>query len=143
MNKLLSTLATVALLWTAPAGASDLVSFEPACRSHIIHRYEEVSRDYTYLEFYRNPQPCRLQGIIGGEHQTFINVIGFTGDRYSVSLIEKEDHPSFSISGDGIRVSAAPESNEKIVEIEVMETFFSIAVYAYPYGEYQMTIKKL
>ncbi len=143
INRLLSALTAGVLLWAAPAGASDLVSFEPGCRSHIIHRYEEVSRDYTYLEFYRNPQPCRLQGIIGGEHQTFINVLGFTGDRYSVSMVDKEDHPSFAVSGDGIKVSGTPENNEKIVEIEAMETFFSIAVYAHPYGEYQMTIKKL
>lgn len=143
MRKLLAVIMTSTLLWIAHATASPVVFFAPDCRPHIIHRYEEVSRDYTYLEFHRDKQPCQLKGIIGGEHQTFINVLGFAGDKYSVSLFEQAEHPSFTISGEGFKVSRSAENNEQIVEIEAMETFFSIEVYAYPYGKYKMIIRKL
>ena len=143
MKTLLPIFTALILLYTVPVSASDLISFESTCSSHIIHRYDNVSRDYTYLEFYRNSQPCKLQGRIGGEHQTFIKVLGFSGDRYSVSLTKITDSPDFNISGDGIKVSNTTKSNEKIIEIEAMETFFSINVSAYPYGKYQMTITKL
>lgn len=142
-NKWLAILMASTLFAMAPASASDLLTFDNDCLPHIMHRAEKVSRDYTYLEFYRNTGPCRFKGIIGGEHQTFINVVGFSGDRYSVSLIEKKNEPSFSISGDGIKVSRQKRENEIIVEIEAMQTFFSISPSAYPYGEYQITIKKL
>ena len=138
MNTFFAVITASALLWTVNA-----TSFDPSCRPHIIHTYEEASRDFSYLEFQRNKQPCQLKGKIGGEQQTFINVLGFAGDRYSVSLFEQVDHPSFTISGEGIKVLRSAENKQQIVEIEAMQTFFSIAVYAYPYGEYKMTIKKL
>lgn len=143
MNKLLAMLTASTLFAMVPASASDLLTFDDDCLPHIMHRAEKVSRDYTYLEFYRNTGPCRFQGVIGGEHQTFINVIGFSGDRYSVSLIDKKNETSFSISGDEIKVSRQKSENEQIIEIEAMQTFFSISPSAYPYGEYQITIKKL
>ena len=143
MNKMFCMLMATTLLWGMNVNASEVVSFEPSCRSHIIHRYELTSRDYSYLEFHRDGQPCRLQGIIGGEHQTFINVVAFIGDKYSVSLIKKKGDLDLAISGKGIKVLSSPEANEQIVEIEVMETFFTISPWAYPYGEYQLIIKKL
>ena len=84
-----------------------------------------------------------MQGIIGGEHQTFINILAFMGDKYSISLVQKEGDPDLGISGDGIKVLSSLEKNEQIVEVEAQETFITISPWAYPYGEYQLTIKKL
>lgn len=143
MNKLITMLLASSMLWVTSVVASPVVTFEPSCRPHIIHSYEEVSRDYSYLEFQRNKQPCHLQGIIGGEHQTYIKVLAFAGERYSVSLKPLVDLPSFSVSGEGIEVSHSDDYLQQIVTVIGEQTFFSIEMYAYPYGKYEMVIERL
>ncbi len=47
-------------------------------------------------------------------------------------MLEKKDYPDFAIFSGGVNVSKAATNNKKVVEVEVMETMFSIAIYAHP-----------
>ena len=124
------------------ASASPVVVFDPSCHAHVIHTQQEASRDFNYLEFQRNNQACQLKGKIGGEHQTYINVLGFAGDQFSVSLVESVEQPGFTISGEGLKVLPTADKTFQVIEIEARQTFFSIEVFGYPYAEYKMIIQK-
>lgn len=131
------------LLCLANSNAGDILTFAPSCQAHVIHRLTSTSQDFSYLEFYRDKSPCHLQGIIGGEHQTFIKILALQGDTYSVSFTSLQGDTHFSVQGEGINVLNLKENNEKIIKVEALESILSIEPYAYPYGEYQMIIRKL
>lgn len=111
------------------------------CLPHITCQREDVSRDYTCVDLTDNNSPCEFQGVAGGEHQTFIQVYGSYGEKFSISFTKLKGNPMFNISGENIELSNISES-ASCVFIKAKKTFFTIALSAHPYGEYQVNIKK-
>lgn len=46
------------------------------CSGHLIHRWQETSRDYTYIDYSRTPSPFKFSGQVGGEHTTYVKILG-------------------------------------------------------------------
>lgn len=112
--------------------------------SHILHYREDVSRDFTTITFSGNSSPFRHKAQVGGEHMSFVNVLGFEGDVFLVELTAEMGDVGCSVSGEGIVVEPDPAGdNKQTVTIVGGEVLFSVGVSAYPYGEYVLQISRL
>lgn len=109
------------------------------CTRHIIHQRTDTSRDYTYIEFSRSKAPYTHQGQVGGEHTTFIKVLGFEGDRFAVEMQQQGD-VGFTVYGEGVRI--ARNMSAYSVNVDAPETFMTVEISALSYGEYILTISK-
>ena len=156
MNKTTVThfFAAMLLTWGCSAYGGEKPS------SHVIHYQEDVSRDFTYINFNHNPLPYIHEGVVGGEHIRFINVLGFAGDKFKVAVTaidgDVDGNLYDSISGDGVEVtvmasavieSTVVESASKtsLYEVTVIgrEALFAVELSAHPYAEYRLVITKL
>lgn len=122
------------------AGDDEILNIN-GCLPHITSQREDVSRDYTCVDIKDRNEPCVFQGIAGGEHQTFIQVSGSYGDKFSVSFSKIAGNPMFTITGDGIETTRSKD-DETIISIQNEATFFSIVLSAHPFGEYKVNLKK-
>ncbi|MCW8331722.1 hypothetical protein MD588_23255 [Photobacterium sp. SDRW27] len=116
--------------------------------SHVIRHTEALSRDYTYIDFSRNPKPFQHQDIVGGEHESLFKVLGFQGERFSVVLKSIDGEIMYFVDGDQILISNyfdSAEQKERGEEVEIIgqDSWFIISVYAHPYAEYLLTVTKL
>ena len=114
--------------------------------SHILHQREDVSRNWIYIDFSRNPHPCEIESAVGGEHMTFYKVLGFENDEFSVTVKNLNGHVDWGIAGDGISVESFPDQSsegKKRVIVNESEVIFTIDFSAHPYGEYKLRIEKL
>lgn len=111
---------------------------------HILHYREAVSRDYTTITFSENSSPFRHKSQVGGEHMSFVKVLGFEGDVFIVELTSAEGDVGCHITGEDIRVERdLSGGNKQTVTVLSGEVLFSVAVSAHPYGEYVLQISKL
>lgn len=117
----------------------------PGCApSHILHYREDVSRDFTTITFSGTTAPFRHKAQVGGEHMSFVNVLGFAGDVFLVELTAEMGDVGCSVSGEGIVVESDPAGgNKQMVTIAGGESLFTVALFAHPYGEYVLQISKL
>ena len=109
------------------------------CTGHLIHHWEETSRDYTYIDFSRNPSPYRFSGIVGGEHSTFVKVLGYHGDRFTVAM-QQEGDASFNVYGEGVTLRQKGEITQ--VMTVATDALFTVEISAMTYGNYRLTITK-
>lgn len=120
-----------------------VVLFTGCVPSHVLHHHDDVSRDYTYITFSRNRSPYRLESQIGGEHVSSFRVLGFEGDIYQVEIDSRVGDVDCYISGEGIHVERDPATiNKQTVTVLERDCVFSVALSAYPYGEYMLRISK-
>ncbi|MFT5881428.1 MAG: hypothetical protein ACI86X_002570 [Moritella sp.] len=103
--------ATILLTWgwSAYGNETQAVVKEKAPSFHVIYYQEDVSRDFTYINFNHNPLPYSRQGQVGGEHICFIYVLGFAGDKFTVAVTamagNADGNMYDNISGDGVEVT--------------------------------------
>ncbi len=109
------------------------------CTGHLIHHWQETSRDYTYIDFARDPSPYRFRGQVGGEHSTFVKVLGFQGDRFTVEL-QQDGDAGFIVYGEGVVVRRTTEITQ--VMTEATDALFTVEISALSYGDYLLTITK-
>lgn len=109
------------------------------CTGHLIHHWQETSRDYSYIDFSRNPSPYRFKSQVGGEHSTFVKVLGFQGDRFTVELQQNGD-AGFIVYGEGVVVRRMAEITQ--VMTEATDALFTVEISAVSYGDYLLTITK-
>ncbi len=109
------------------------------CTGHLIHQRQETSRDYTYIDFSRNPSPYRFRGRVGGEHSTFVKVLGFKGDRFTVEL-QQDGDAGFIVYGEGVIIQRGTAISDVI--IEATDALLTVEISAYSYGDYVLTITK-
>lgn len=109
------------------------------CSRHLIYQRAETSRDFTYIDFSRNSAPYIHQGQVGGEHSTFIKVLCFEGDHFSIGM-EQQGDAGFTVYGEGVRVDR--DQSIYAVTIDAPETLFIVDVSAVSYGDYVLTISK-
>lgn len=120
-----------------------VVMFTGCAPSHVLHHYDDVSRDYTYITFTKNRSPYRLESQVGGEHISSVTVLGFEGDIYQVELDSRVGDVDCYISGKGIRVEGDPDTiNKQMVTVLGRDCLFAVELSAYPYGEYTLSITK-
>lgn len=111
--------------------------------SHVFHTAEDVSRDFTYITFSQNSAPFQHASQVGGEHMSFIKVLGFEGEIYVVELTCKEGRCDYHISGDGVLIEKDPAGpDSRTVTVLARDALFSVAVSAHPYGDYALKITK-
>lgn len=110
--------------------------------SHILHYKENVSRDYTYIDFARNPDPYEITSSVGGEHIRYIKILGFEGDKFIVTLMPHKGDIQLDISGTGFDTRECQTRMETIF-VRDLEAIISLAIHANPYGEYTLNINKL
>jgi len=98
-----------------------------------------LSRDFTYVEFSRDKTPYNHQGLVGGEHSTYIKVLGFEGDCFTVEMQQKGD-AGFTVFSKGGRV----ERDRLFYRVTVIapSDLFTIEISALSYGDYVLTITK-
>ena len=110
--------------------------------SHIMSYEEDVSRDYTYIDFARNTDPFTSESQVGGEHIKYIKILGFEGDKFLIEFIPFEGEPMYNLSGQGFDTKKSRDQMETVF-VRDMETIISLSISAHPYGEYTVTITKL
>lgn len=129
-------------LWGTVLAVLICFLFSGCSPSHILHYKEDVSRDYTYIDFSRNPSPFQVTSFVGGEHTRYIKILGFEGDKFIVELTPAQGNTMFSISGQGFDTRQIHDGM-KTVLVRDVETIISIALSAHPDGEYTLNINKL
>ncbi|MGE4423989.1 MAG: hypothetical protein AB7D39_16950 [Pseudodesulfovibrio sp.] len=109
------------------------------------YRQERVSRDYNYIDFTQNTQPLTIVAEVGGEHMSFYKVLAFEGDRFRITVADLEGKTSAVVTGDGIEIREGADAGvfQRVVEVESLETLFSVELDAHPYGRYRLKIEKL
>ncbi|MBU1341472.1 MAG: hypothetical protein KKE44_04275 [Proteobacteria bacterium] len=143
MKKQIHTVILKIKRFALPIFICTLTLFLSCSPSHILNYKEDVSRDYTYIDFVRNPEPFKVTSEVGGEHIRYIKILGFEGDKFLVELTQIKGDVMFNLSGLGFDIKKCPANNIETALVRDMETIISIAVYAHPYGEYTLTITKL
>lgn len=117
-----------------------LIVFIAGCSNrHIIHQQATVSRDFTYVEFSRDRTPYIHQGRVGGEHSTYIKVLGFKGDCFTVEM-QQEGDAGFTVFSEGGQVER--ERSLYRVTVIALSDLFTIEISALSYGDYVLTITK-
>lgn len=106
---------------------------------HIIHQQVALSRDFTYVEFSRDTTPYVHRGQVGGEHSTYIKVLGFEGDCFTVKMQQKGD-AEFTVFSEGGQVER--EKSLYRVTVNAPSDLFTIDISALSYGDYVLTITK-
>lgn len=109
------------------------------CDGHLIHHWQETSRDYTYIDFSRNSSPYKFKGQVGGEHSTFVKALGFQGDRFTVEMQQAGD-AGFTVYGEGVLVHRTAAMTKVLVEAK--DSLFTVEISALSYGDYVLTISK-
>ena len=118
-----------------------LFSLTAGCSNqHIIHQQVALSRDFTYVELSRDITPYVHQGQVGGEHSTYIKVLGFEGDCFTVEMQQKGD-AGFTVFGEGVRIERDKSSYR--VTVNAPSDLFTIEISALSYGDYVLTITKM
>jgi hypothetical protein len=110
--------------------------------SHILRYEEDVSRDYTYIDFARNTGPFNIESQVGGEHIKYIKILGFEGDKFLINFKPLKGEPMYNLSGQGFDTKKCRTQMETVF-VRDLETIISLALSAHPYGEYSLTITKL
>ena len=117
-----------------------LLAFTAGCSNrHIIHQQIALSRDFTYVEFSRDKTPYIHQGQVGGEHSTYIEVLGFEGDCFTVEMQQKGD-AGFTVVSEVSRVER--DRSFYSVTVDAPSDLFTVRVSAISYGDYFLTITK-
>jgi hypothetical protein len=111
-------------------------------KSHIIHTQEKVSRDYTYIDFVRNPDPLSLRTSVGGEHIKAVKILGFEGDKYLVEFTNHSGTVRFQVAGEGILFKKT-DPNRGTIFIRDIEAIAAIETWAHPSAEYTLSITPL
>lgn len=109
------------------------------CADHVIYHQQKTSRDYTYIDFSRNSSPYLFRGQVGGEHMSFIKVLGFQGDRFTVTMRQSGD-AGFTVYGEDACVRRSGTTAE--VAIKAIDALFVIEISALSYGDYELEIAK-
>lgn len=146
--------AIILLTWGCSAYGHEKLDEKPS--SHVIHYQEDVSRDFTYINFNHNPLPYIHEDVVGGEHIRFINVLGFAGDKFTVSVTAINGDVYDIVRGEGVevtvmastaieRTAAESASKTSLYEVTVIdrEALFAVELSAHPYAEYRLVITKL
>lgn len=118
-----------------------LLVFTAGCSSrHIIHQHVALSQDFTYVEFSRDKTPYIHQGQVGGgEHSTYIKVLGFEGDCFTVEMQQKGD-AGFTVFSEGSQVERSKPLYR--VTVNAPSALFTVNISALSYGDYVLTITK-
>ena len=117
-----------------------LFAFTAGCSNrHIIHQQVALSRDFTYVELSRNTTPYVHRGQVGGEHSTYIKVLGFYGDCFTVEMQQK-GNAGFTVFSEGVRIEQH-KSFYRVV-VNAPSDLFTIEISALSYGDYVLTITK-
>lgn len=117
-----------------------LLVFTAGCSSrHIIHQQVALSRDFTYVEFSRDTTPYVHRGQVGGEHSTYIKVLGFEGDRFTVKMQQQGD-AGCTVFSEGGQVER--DKSLYRVSVNAPSDLFTIRISALSYGDYILTITK-
>ena len=112
---------------------------QPAFSAQVIHRFEKVSRDFTYVAFSRDASPYIHKGKVGGEHSTFIRVLGFEGDVFLVKM-KKTGDAGYAVYGEGVQIER--QGLWKRVCVKSESALFTVDISAMTYGEYRLLIEK-
>ena len=116
------------------------LAFTAGCSNrHIIYQHVALSRDFTYVELSRDTTPYVHQGQVGGEHSTYIKVLGFEGDCFTVEMQQKGD-AGFTVFSEGGRVEK--DRSFYRVAVNAPSDLFTIEISALSYGDYVLTITK-
>lgn len=117
-----------------------LLIFTAGCSSrHIIYQQAVVSRDFTYVEFSRDSTPYIHHGQVGGEHSTYIKVLGFKGDCFTVEM-QQEGDAGFTVFSEGVQVER--QRSFYRVTVIALSDLFTVEISAFTYGDYVLTIIK-
>lgn len=113
--------------------------------SQIRYHQQQLSQDYTYIDFTENSTPLSIIAEVGGEHMSFYKVIAFYGDRFKICVIPLEGKPAATLSGDGVTVKESADEGflQWVVQVDATEVFITIDFSAHPYGRYTLLIEKL
>ena len=107
------------------------------CARHVVHQRDETSRDFTYISFSQETSPYVHKGQVGGEHSTFVKVLGFAGDRFTVKMQQQGD-AGFTVYGEGVLINR--DKSIFNISVDAADTLFTVEVSALNYGDYTLTI---
>ncbi len=120
-----------------------LVFFFFGCsQSHILHTQKRTSRDYTYVDFIRNPAPYEFTTLVGGEHVKALKILGFEGDKFLLEFDNKQGRVNFNIDSTGCEFKRLTPTSGSIL-IRDLDAIVTIETWAHPSAEYSLKITPL
>lgn len=111
-------------------------------QSHILHTQEQVSRDYTYVDFVRNQASFEMRGSVGGEHINSVKIIGFQGDKFLIEFTNVKGRVNFDVAGTGTEYKKNGRQSGTIL-IRDLEAIATIETSAHPSADYILRITPL
>jgi len=135
-------LAPCGQAWSEPAGGSrDLMTVD--CPKHLVLSRESLSRSGICIRLDRDHSACRIRGIVGGEHISYVGVRGPEGSKYRIAFSPVQGSPGYVVQWpERISIVSDPDSGSQI--IGPLDTpGFILACYAHPFGEYTLSIRLL
>ncbi len=119
-----------------------LITIAGCAPSHVLHVKNEVSRDYTYIDFVRNTDPFVVMTSVGGEHIKTIKIIGFEGDKFLLEFTNQKGDVIFNITDGGTDYKRINKFSGTII-VRNLDSLVSIETSAHPYADYTLKITPL
>lgn len=111
------------------------------CPGKVSCRIDTLSRSRICLDL-NEKDPCVVQGIVGGEHISTIQVNGKAGASFMVLFAPVTGRPEYWIDRSAASVISLGR-NQARVKLNMDVQSFEISLSAHPYGEYEITLKAL
>lgn len=118
-----------------------MFSQAPLCAdTQILRHIEALSRDYYYINIDDVNIPFIAQDIVGGEHEKVYHILGFRNETFVIVLQNIAAEAGYVLRGEGFNINRRPKGD--LVTITDNHAWISIGVWAHPYAEYKLTVKK-
>ncbi len=130
-------------LWLIPWGRAwgeNLMTVD--CPGQLIFsRESDNSRSGICIRLDKESSACRIKGIVGGEHISYVGVRGRKGSWYRILFTPVQGSPGYMLHWPegGAIVSDQEDGSEIIGPIDTRG--FILALSAHPFGEYSLSIR--
>ncbi len=101
-----------------------------------------VSRSLLCLDLAGSSARCRVNGMVGGEHVTTIEVTGNADDLILLKFKSLSGKPGYTISGPGASIHRLGQG-QVWIKLSRASPLLEIAISAHPYGEFEFNFRKM
>lgn len=122
-------------------GGQDLMTV--SCPELLVFSRESGSRSGICIRLGSDDKACRIRGIVGGEHISYLGVRGPEGSRYRIDFTPVQGRPGYTVHWpEAVPVLSGPGSGTKTIG-PIDTPGFILACSAHPFGEYSLSIRLL
>ena len=128
--------------WGSAWADQDLMTVD--CPGQVVFsRESDSSRNGICIRLDRNEPACRIKGIVGGEHISYLGVRGPEGSRYRIVFTPVQGRPEYMVDWPvGISIASDPGGGAEVIG-PLDTSGFILALSALPFGKYSLSIRLL